>query len=92
MGASLHAATLPNARWHFPETMQIVAGRGGYQTILNRAVLQLCKFGYFPLIEGSCTGLTTVYTVLKRAQMATDVLERHYAVISFYIGNFIYAK
>ena len=72
--------------------MQQVAGRGGYQAILNPAVLQLCKFGYSPVIEGSCTDMTTVYTVLKRAQMATDVLEQHDGVISFYIANFIYAK
>ena len=69
--------------------MQQVAGRGGYQTILNPAVLQLWKFGYSPIIQGSCTVLTTVYTVLKRAQMATDVLEQHDGVISFYIANFI---
>ena len=89
MGASLHAATLPNARWHFPENMQQVPGRGGYQTISNPAVLQLFKFGYSPMIEGSCTDLTTLYTVLKRAQMVTDVLEQHDGVISFYIANFI---
>ena len=29
------------------------------------------------MIEGSCTDLATVYTVLKHAQMATDVLEQH---------------
>ena len=89
MGASLHTATLPNARWHFPENMQQVPGRGGYQTISNPAVLLLCKFGYSPMIEGSCTDLTTLYTVLKRAQMATDVLEQHDGIISFYIANFI---
>ena len=72
--------------------MQQVSGRGGYQTILNPAVLQLCKFVYSPMIEGSCTDLTTVYKVLKRAQMATDVLEQHDAIISFYIANFIKAK
>ena len=41
------------------------------------------------MIEGSCTDFTTVYTALKRAQMPTDVLEQHDAVISFYIANFI---
>ena len=41
------------------------------------------------MIEDSCTDLTTLYTVLKRAQMATDVLEQHDGVISFYIANFI---
>ena len=29
------------------------------------------------MVEGSCTDLATVYTVLKHAQMATDVLEQH---------------
>ena len=28
LGAFFHAATLPNARWRFPENMQQVAGRG----------------------------------------------------------------
>ena len=41
------------------------------------------------MIEGSCTDLTTVYIVLKRAQTATDVFEQHNGVISFYIGNLI---
>ena len=41
------------------------------------------------MIEGSCTDLITVYKVLKRAQMAADVLEQHDSLISFYIANFI---
>ena len=41
------------------------------------------------MIQGSCTDLTTVYTVLKRGQMATNILEKHDGVISFYIANFI---
>ena len=33
--------------------------------ILNLAVFQICKIGYFSMILGSCTDFTAVYTVLK---------------------------
>ena len=48
-----------------PDNWQKVSGLGIYQSIFNRAVLQICKIGYFSMIEGSCTDFTTVYTVLK---------------------------
>ena len=48
-----------------PDNWQKVSGLGIYQSILNPAVLQICKIGYFSMIEGSCTDFTAVYTVLK---------------------------
>ena len=48
-----------------PDNWQKVSGFGMYQSILNPAVLQICKIGYFSMIEGSCTDFTFVYTVLK---------------------------
>ena len=47
------------------DNWQKVFGLGIYQSILNRAVLQICKIGYFSMIEGSFTDFTALYTVLS---------------------------
>ena len=59
-----------------PDNLQKVSGLGIYQSILNRAVLQICKIGYFSMIEGSFTDFTAVYTVLKLEKMVSGVLEQ----------------
>ena len=60
----------------FPDNWQKVSRLGIYQSILNRAVLQICKIGYFSMIEGSFTDFTALYTVLKLEQMVSGVLEQ----------------
>ena len=59
-----------------PDNWQKVSGLGIYQSILNRAVLQICKIGYFSMIEGAFTDFTTLYTVLKLEKMVSGVLEQ----------------
>ena len=59
-----------------PDNWHKVSGLGIYQSILNRAVLQICKIGYFSMIEGSFTDFTTLYTVLKLEKMVSGVLEQ----------------
>ena len=49
----------------YPDNPQKVSGLGIYQSILNPTVLQICKIGYFSMIECSCTDSRAVYTVLK---------------------------
>ena len=58
------------------DNWQKVFGFGIYQSILNRAVLQTCKIGYFSMIAGSFTDFTALYTVLKLQKMVSDVLEK----------------
>ena len=53
----------------FPDNWQKFSGLGIYQSILNRAVLQIFKIAYFSMIEGSFTDFTALYTVLKLEQM-----------------------
>ena len=60
----------------FPDNWQKVSGLGIYQSILNRAVLQIFKIAYFSMIEGSFTDFTALYTVLKLEQMVSGVLEQ----------------
>ena len=59
-----------------PDNLQKVSGLGIYQSILNHAVLQICKIGYFSMIEGSFTDFTALYTVLKLEKMVSGVLEK----------------
>ena len=59
-----------------PDNWQKVSGLGIYQSILNPAVLQICKIGYFPMIEGFFTDFTALYTVLKLEKMVSGVLEQ----------------
>ena len=49
----------------FPDNWQKVSGLGIYISILNRAVLQIWKIGYFAMIEGSFTDFSALYNVLK---------------------------
>ena len=48
-----------------PDNWQKVSGLGIYQSILNRAVLQICKIRYFSMIEVSFTDFSALYTVVK---------------------------
>ena len=59
-----------------PDNWQKVSGLGIYQSILNRAVLQICTIGHFSMIEGSFTDFTALYTVLKLEKMVSGVLEQ----------------
>ena len=65
-----------NAKSIFPDNWKKLSGLGIYTSILNRAVLQICKIGYFSMIEGSFTDFTALYTVLKLEQMVSGVLEQ----------------
>ena len=58
-----------------PDNWQKVSGLGIYESILNRAVLQICKIGYFSMIEGFFTDFTALYTGLKLEKMVSGVLE-----------------
>ena len=65
-----------NAKSHFPGQLAESSGLGMYQSILNPAVVQMWKIGYFSMIQGSCTYFTIVYTVLKLEKKLSDVLEQ----------------
>ena len=59
-----------------PDNGQKVSGLGISESILNRAVLQICKIKYFSMIEGSFTDFTALYTVLKLEKMVSGILEQ----------------
>ena len=70
-----------------PDNWQKVSGLGIYQSFFNRAVLQICKIGYFPMIEGSFTDFTALYTVLKLEKMVSGVLENKDVVTTFILES-----
>ena len=59
-----------------PDNWQKVSGLGIYKSILNRAVLQICKTGYFSMIAGCFTAFSALYTVWKLEKMVSGVLEQ----------------
>ena len=65
-----------NAKSHFPGIWPKFSGFGIYQSILNPAVQQICKIGYFSMSECSFTDFTALYTVLKLDKMVSGVLEQ----------------
>ena len=70
-----------------PDNLQKVSGLGIYQSISTRAVLQICKIGYFSMIEGSFTDFTALYTVLKLQKIVSGVLENKDVVITFILES-----
>ena len=63
------------------------SGLGIYQSTLNHAVLQICKIGYFSMIEGSSTNFSALYTVLKLKKMVSGVFEQYDVVITFILES-----
>ena len=59
-----------------PDNGQKVSGLGIYQSILNRAVLQIYKIGYFSMNAGVFTDFSALCTVLKLEKMVSGVLEQ----------------
>ena len=59
-----------------PDNWKKVSKLGIYQSILNRAVLQIWKIVYFSMIEGSFTDFSALCTVLKLEKMVSGVLEQ----------------
>ena len=59
-----------------PYNWQKVSGLGIYQSIFNRAVLQICKIGYISMIERPFTDFNALYTVLKHEKMVSGFLEQ----------------
>ena len=59
-----------------PDNGQKVSGLGIYESILNRAVLQICKIGYFYMIAGVFTDFSALCTVFKLEKMVSGILEQ----------------
>ena len=70
-----------------PDNWQKVSGLGIYESILNRAVLQICKIRYFSMIAGCFTDFSALCTAFKLEKMVSGVLEKLDVVITFILES-----
>ena len=74
------------------QEVQPVASWGGFNAILYPDLPSASKIGYCPMIEGSSTELSTVYTVMKHAQKICASLGQVDTVITFDLAIYVKAK
>ncbi|KAK3734695.1 hypothetical protein QZH41_002114 [Actinostola sp. cb2023] len=71
---------------------QHVPGWSGFNSILFPDLPQQSNIGYCPMINGSSTEYSTIYTVLKHAQMISAILGQADTVITFDLAIYMKAK
>lgn len=74
------------------QEVQPVPSWGGFNSILYPDLPSVSKIGYCPMIEGSSTELSTVYTVMKHAQKISTSLGQRDTVITFDLAIYTKAK
>lgn len=72
--------------------VQKIPGWSGFNAILYPKMPQESNIGYCPMIDGASTEFSTVYTVLKHAQMLSSALGQGDAVITFDLLIYMKAK
>ena len=71
---------------------QLVPGWSGFNSILYPDLPIASNIGYCPMIDGPSTEFSTVYTVLKHAQMISASLGQADSVITFDLAIYTKAK
>ena len=74
------------------QELQPVPSWGGFNSILYPDLPSASKIGYCPMIEGSSTELSTVYTVMKHAQKICASFGQLDTVITFDLAIYVKAK
>ena len=77
----IHPVTLQTTE--DPTNTQPVPSWSGFCSILFPDMPQQSNVGYCPMIDGDSTDFSTVYTVLKHAQMISSVMGQEDTVITF---------
>ena len=72
--------------------VQKIPGWSGFNDILYLEMPQESNIGYCPMIDGASNEFSTVYTVLKHAQMLSSALGQGDAVITFDLLIYMKAK
>ena len=71
---------------------QSIPSWSGFHSILFPDIPRADNIGYCPLIEGSSTDFSTIYTVLKHAQAISAIVGQTDTVITFDLAIYIKAK
>ena len=76
----------------FPSQKQTVAGWSGFYAVVHSCVPVQTNIGYCPMINGSPTEFSTVYTVNNNVQSMMALLGHNESVIMFDIATYVKAK
>lgn len=71
---------------------QSIPSWSGFHSILFPDIPRADNIGYCPLIEGSSTDFSTIYTVLKHAQAISAIVGQTDTIITFDLAIYIKAK
>ena len=71
---------------------QSIPSWSGFHSILFPDIPRADNIGYCPLIEGSSTDFSTIYTVLKHAQAISAIVGQIDMIITFDLAIYIKAK
>lgn len=75
-----------------PDERQIVPSWSGFHSVLFPDVERATTIGYCPLINGSSSEFSTIYTVLRNAQKISASIGQQDAVITFDLAVYMKAK
>ena len=88
----LHPSSLTESQSREVITSQSVPGWSAFNAMLYPELPQISMVGYCPLIEGSSTEFSTIYTVLKHAQAISNSMGQEDTVITFDLAIYVKAK
>ena len=71
---------------------QSVPGWNAFNAMLYPELPEISMVGYCPLIDGSSTEFSTIYTVLKHAQAISNTMGQEDTVITFDLAIYVKAK
>ncbi|CAH3120700.1 unnamed protein product, partial [Porites lobata] len=75
-----------------PDERQIVPSWSGFHSVLFPHVERATTIGYCPLINGSSSEFSTIYTVMRNAQKMSASIGQQDAVITFDLAIYMKAK
>ena len=90
---TIRNTTNPNPEAEIRETIdQCVPGWSGYNSLIYPNTTLPTVIGYCPMINGSSTELSTIYTVIKKAQNICASLGQRDTVVTFDLAIYCKAK
>ena len=75
-----------------PADQQKISNWSGFNALISHPSASITEVGYCPMINGSPTDASTVYTVIKIVQKMMDSLGQQHSVITFDLAIYMKAK
>lgn len=74
------------------DPVQSIPSWSGFNAKISTETPPLTSIGYCPMINGSATEYTTIYSVMKNLQAMMEALSQKYSVITFDLAIYMKAK